>query len=149
MGLDKSKILDLSQYFTASITSKVIADVKTKWDALEDDEITIYNKVVDSVNANFDTYIKKEGSITKVQDFSTTNPVGDDNKISFSSLIIFYVDHASTTAKISIPSASTLQFGTNKDVFIAIPVYSWRYLTNYFSNHDTYVYAFIGTTPNQ
>jgi len=145
INLVQNDILNFSDYF--NLTNREITNLTQQWNALsEDTALNIYNFILHHVNLKFDIYMTHPGQVHKVSDFDAYS-VGQ-NTIDSIKLKIFDVNDAGV---ISLHSDTSGYFGSNRKVYIAIPVYNWSYLTNanYFSNEDTYVYAYLGTTPTQ
>jgi len=143
INLTKTKALDLSAYF--NLSNKNISSVLTQWDNLADSKkIKIYNDILNQINAKFDTYMAKVSSVSKIKPFANASDV-KKNKILSSKFLAF---DANSIGKISTYNDNAGVFSTNSEIFVAIPVFNWKYLenNNYFSNSDTYVYAYLGTT---
>jgi len=143
--LSKTNALDLELYFKV-VLNQSVKNYINQWNALSGDNQTIvYNDILNRVNANFDQYMAFENNVVnKVKNFTSVG----NNKIVFNKAFkIFSV--GSESNEIYLPKSSTSGFGYWSDVYMAIPVFNWSYLTNnnYFSNSDTYVYAFLGETP--
>ena len=146
--LDKTKILQWNENKGFDLTSKDVPTVLAQWDNLTGNNlISDYNDVLNRVNAKFSTYMADITSPTKAQPFADAASIANF-KILSSKFKIFEADPTSGAISMHSTTQGTLTAG--RDVFIAIPVFDWQYLTNahYFSNDDTYVYAFLGTTPS-
>ena len=141
-GLKQDKVLNLSNYF--HFNNLAITSLISQWNNLSGTTLlTIYNDILARVNAKFDTYMTHTSGISKVAKFNATSIT--ENKIKGNKLIVFDVNADDV---ISLHSDSKGTFARQRDVYIAIPVFNWDYLTNnsYFSNEDTYVYAYLGKT---
>jgi len=150
MGLNRSQILDLSQYFN-TLSSKNVAAWRNLWNDLAtsvhpEHIVAIYNKIIDQVNAKFKTYMAQIPNVVNKVNHFTTSSEAQANKIDASHILFFGA--LGTTNHIEIKYHND-SFKAGQSVYIAIPVFNWHYLTNnnYFSNNDTYVYAYLGTFP--
>jgi len=142
IGLNNSNTLNFEQYF-GFLQGLNVSNIINQWNTSNQFNLTfIYNSILNQVNAKFDSYMALNKSISKIQGFES---VTSENRIAASKLLIFDVNP--NNKKITIDNAGG-EFARNRDVYIGIPVFNWNYLTNnnYFSNSDTYVYAYLGNT---
>ena len=124
------------------ITNPSIQSVQSAIEYLSGNQkVIIYNKFLDQINANFDTYMVDTKGISKVAHF--TYSTIQYHTISSSFFLYFGVQGNNS---IVVHNYGT-KYQTGEKAYIAIPVSDWYTLTsaNYFSNSDTYVYAYLGT----